>query len=475
MKKNNKGYSLIELMITIAIFSIIMIAIITMMRTTLASYRDGYFESNLQEEAQIVANQVADVLVDAKVYQSNGDTYSYDEEGNVTGVAGKSYTFVGNDDGAGSTIILSSEGTKLNYNGHVLTDKLAEGGFVIDGLNRRASDDTTSVYDNAATVKITIDADGRKYTATKDVYFRNQIEYHDTAELKNPYDVSGAPTIIGGGGGGADKATILRYSSYNLSSEDDIVYDAELSDKAKLFFTMTPGSNTQVKNPISGKTPQTYVITVTAQGDYNNNNNSVASECYVTGLTSKGTSKTIYLVLDSVAADSGSGVYVSKNNTNQMTDTGYTTDVHIKGININNAIKAGVQVKFNATITSNGNPKMRYKDYTLKAVTTSLPEKIANDSANYTFVPNDNPGGEQGKYELGVAPSPLNGDILISCGKNSGGDTNAMNNNKYGYLGDINNDNRLNIDFTIGGSKTVSASYRFLMNGQSLEKINASK
>ena len=43
--KRDKGYTLIELILTLAVFSIIMLAIIAMMRTTLASYRNGLFET----------------------------------------------------------------------------------------------------------------------------------------------------------------------------------------------------------------------------------------------------------------------------------------------------------------------------------------------------------------------------------------------------------------------------------------------
>ena len=43
MKKNNKGYSFVELIITMAIFSIVMLAIILIMRTSLVSYKDGLF------------------------------------------------------------------------------------------------------------------------------------------------------------------------------------------------------------------------------------------------------------------------------------------------------------------------------------------------------------------------------------------------------------------------------------------------
>lgn len=480
MKRNNKGYSLIELVMTLAIFSIIMVAIILMMRTTIASYKEGYFETSLQEEAQVVANQVADVLVDATVYSDTGDTYSYDDYGNVTGVAGKTYSFVGPDATIGSNaVVLSSTGNELKLNGHLLTDQLATNGFEITGLNRRATDDTTTVYDNSATVKITIDSDGRQYTATKDIYFRNQIEYNDTTDFKNPYDVSGAPTITSGGGSGEFSATILRYHPYNLSLLDDIVYDAELSEKAGYYFTLTESANTQIKNKpssVASKTPHTYVITVTAEGDYTNNNSSVRDQCYVTGLNSQGESVKVLLVLDRVYIEEGNGMYISKTNTGQMSTTGFTTNVHIKGIDVNEALKKStpIPISFTAEITSDGGTKCTYADRALNKITSDVADNITN---NAKYLPDANT--DDIKYELCVAPCPSNGEVLISCGGNSGGDTNAFNNNHYGFLGDTNKDNKLKLTFKIGPATdlytTNTAEYTFLFTGQSLEKVNNGK
>ena len=105
MRKNNKGYSLVELLITMAIFSIIMIAIILIMRTSLVSYKDGLFETTMQEEAQIVANQVSDLLVDARYITSTGSTNS---DGDLT------YGFKSAE---GIYFTLTFEGNNLWYNG----------------------------------------------------------------------------------------------------------------------------------------------------------------------------------------------------------------------------------------------------------------------------------------------------------------------------------------------------------------------
>ena len=61
--RNNKGYSLVELLITIAIFGMVMIGIAMIMRTSSVSYLDGTREVAVQTEVQIVANQVEELLL----------------------------------------------------------------------------------------------------------------------------------------------------------------------------------------------------------------------------------------------------------------------------------------------------------------------------------------------------------------------------------------------------------------------------
>ena len=62
--RNNKGYSLVELLISIAIFSLVMGGIISIMNTTSVFYRGGQQEVRLQEEAQIAINQIEELLID---------------------------------------------------------------------------------------------------------------------------------------------------------------------------------------------------------------------------------------------------------------------------------------------------------------------------------------------------------------------------------------------------------------------------
>ncbi len=75
--KSNKGVSLVELIIGIAILAVIGFAVATFMKSGTMSYSSTSKEVNLQYEAQLVTNQINDILTEA-----NGDV-SYDS-GNKT-------------------------------------------------------------------------------------------------------------------------------------------------------------------------------------------------------------------------------------------------------------------------------------------------------------------------------------------------------------------------------------------------------
>ena len=64
--KTNKGYSLAELLVSIAIFSVVMLSIVTVMRNVSVSYRNENAEVQLQENSQMLLSQMEELLVDAK-------------------------------------------------------------------------------------------------------------------------------------------------------------------------------------------------------------------------------------------------------------------------------------------------------------------------------------------------------------------------------------------------------------------------
>lgn len=72
MKKDNRGISLVELIVTMAIAVIVGGAILGFIMTSSNQYRNANAEVNLQYEAQLAMNQIGDLLMNA----TNGVTYT---------------------------------------------------------------------------------------------------------------------------------------------------------------------------------------------------------------------------------------------------------------------------------------------------------------------------------------------------------------------------------------------------------------
>lgn len=72
MREDQKGFTLVELMITIAILAIVSVAIFSFMVSGSKSYSSTNTEVNLQHEAQLTLNQLSDLIIDTQ----KGVTYS---------------------------------------------------------------------------------------------------------------------------------------------------------------------------------------------------------------------------------------------------------------------------------------------------------------------------------------------------------------------------------------------------------------
>lgn len=77
---NNKGFSLIELIISVAILTIITSAILGFIITSTKSYGNVSEEVEIQQESQLSLNQIADLVVDS----TNGIKYYYNDDESKT-------------------------------------------------------------------------------------------------------------------------------------------------------------------------------------------------------------------------------------------------------------------------------------------------------------------------------------------------------------------------------------------------------
>lgn len=240
MKRNNKGYTLVELMITIAIFGIVMIGIAMIMRTTSVSYVNGSNEVAMQTEVQIVANQIEELLVDignkttvnpdGTVNTLNASIGEGTKEGYVEyyiydEATGTRYNIVHKDDTDELWFYKTTiTGSNPDLTGYSLMAEYVST-FDIDGFSQTDGD---TDRDNKVTIEIAMNKDGYTYEVTRDVFFRNAVEDITV------YHLSGGGSSVPGSTPTYDYTVeVDRYSVINLEKD----YNIASVDVASAAFT----------------------------------------------------------------------------------------------------------------------------------------------------------------------------------------------------------------------------------------------
>lgn len=75
-KMNNKGFSLVEILVAMAILGVVSLAIYSFMNTGARLYQRTSSDADIQTEAQLVANSISDLIIDCEVNISYGPTVS---------------------------------------------------------------------------------------------------------------------------------------------------------------------------------------------------------------------------------------------------------------------------------------------------------------------------------------------------------------------------------------------------------------
>ena len=398
MKRNEKGYSLIELIVTLAVFSILMVALIMMLRTSMASYREGLFETEMQEEVQITANQVSEFLIDA--YSFDKQVANHDIGG---GVKVDAYSFNG-PDGDFTLVYSPSEHSLFYYEKkfddidwsntnkiyrNLVSDKVydtSEGkGFAIVGLNKRSSKDDKNFQDNEATIKVNIESHGRSYAAEKDVYFRNNIE--DSIPKVEADDPDNYMTFAAENmdiednvsTGGVHDVALMRYDELDLSREFGIVYGVNSDDyNGKGFIMINPdapgkaignGVNNEISNTFKAAHPdkkyEHYVLKVDPTLETFDSYKLKKDKILITGYDVNDTKIEVYVHLDAVSIEVGSKVL--KTFVDSSSTYGCPTDITVKGINIEEAMKDGVTLTYDAEFKKGNASQGTYSKVGVKA------------------------------------------------------------------------------------------------------------
>lgn len=228
--KNNKGYTLVELLLSIAIFSVVMISIVSIMRSASISYRDESAEINLQENAQILLSQLEEMMVDCKDFNKSGNTYTIK-------------------DNSDKNSIIKYENKKImySYNGSAY-EELASGveTFSINNFQKTspAVGTPTVIGDNLCSISVKLSqipsgkAGSKTYTyeATKDIAFRNNVENDPKRGSNNFWSGSTTTTTSDPN----EKSLVIgRYELVDLYA----LYGFDKTKAIKITYTGTAGYN----------------------------------------------------------------------------------------------------------------------------------------------------------------------------------------------------------------------------------------
>ncbi|MCR5129134.1 MAG: prepilin-type N-terminal cleavage/methylation domain-containing protein [Lachnospiraceae bacterium] len=251
----NKGYTLVELLVAVALLVIVMAEVGALMINSQTLYKRGFYEVNLQEEAQQIVQQIEDLLINASVdvqcvtKKHNGiesdvvTIISAVPRLSATGVPTGDYdsvtykiglAFDVNDGSgklpSGEAIRSDADYGQLHHeyeslilartmNGTTTYSTMAEGVRALHIGVQKETDSEGNVtasyltnYTSADKVTITVELQNEEYSYTTDaaaasVFLRNR-----------PNTASPRPTVkqVGGDGATDIKINVLRMHTYNL-------------------------------------------------------------------------------------------------------------------------------------------------------------------------------------------------------------------------------------------------------------------
>lgn len=254
MMNNQKGFSLVELVIVIAILGVLGIAVFGLFTTGAHSYRDVGDDSDIQNEAQLTVNQIENLVVDT----TNALTYSYTAGGTTTKVL--SDNGIGEVDGKTLTVydkdaIYIIDWNKADKKIYLQKNEIDDTGTVTATGDRvemakNVSDFSVSLEKAKAKSKVYIkvdfkSSDGRKgYSASKQISLRNVLAINDTTDAYEPANV---PATVSG--------VQIYYNGQNYTEDTVSYFRRENESIVFTFSALVQGTNfpsQQINWSISG-------------------------------------------------------------------------------------------------------------------------------------------------------------------------------------------------------------------------------
>ena len=217
--KRNKGYSLVELLVAVLVLLIVLAEVGALMVNSQTLYKSGFYEVDLQENAQQIVTQVQDLLMNATdsiTYTTSGacginsDVLTiktveriYDADGNPSGYNPVTYV-IGRDVDLG--IATAMKGDPGKEYATLYLQKGSSNIPIAEGVRALKYEDFHYTKQDMVTISLEMQNKEYNYSTSSEVYLRNQIG-------------TGGPDMhMHSTVGGADvDLTILRVHEYHLT------------------------------------------------------------------------------------------------------------------------------------------------------------------------------------------------------------------------------------------------------------------
>lgn len=424
MKLNKKGYTLVELLVSIAVFSIVSIGVISIMSNTLQAYKSSSYETEAQENAQIVSNQLEELLCDATNIGASPTGFTFKSQGT-------NYTLIYDVADPDNKKLVLNDGSD-----HVLVENVDNFSMMGWGVNA----------DNKVKYDLTIKVDDKSYEVSRDIYFRNRVEDNDAVDITYLSQTLSTPGPTPDPG--VKNVDYNRYDELNLTSEYGINFLGDATHPGG--FKKSDGSfDNTVSNTYFNVTVSDNTLTPTSEDADDKvlvlKGTSALNQSFTNGLggnvvefvgyKDKTSWEKVTLKIDvkDIAIVNTNAVY--QHQYEESTNNGMHTMINVEGIDINKAIAAGVVITYK--------PYLNTVAGSSKTMTTATSVDKGNNSIH------DMPYGNK-EVILGLQPDPFgNGMILCSSNETIKSKCDGLQNNDNSY--------ELKFDFSMTNGSTTKS------------------
>lgn len=349
--RNNKGYTLVELLIAMGIFGIVMLEIFNMMNNTSKLYLNGTYEIDLQAEAQQIVQQMEELMIDAEVSVSVNGAFNSDsvsQNGNYIEIINHDVTYKIEYEVVDSAVQDRFDESKTYQYGNIYLSAINSDGSSMANhelMGEYVECITMNMDEYESASKITLEFLLRNnmysYNTSKDIYLRNDI------------GISGNRVPQASDDDYKYELEVLRYKSYNLSSlfnEDGNVYSYAILE-GDHHVSVDSGSNYRINGGIGSSFTLETTNIFNSGGQWDS-----SAEAIIVALDDAGQEKfkiKIYTNPVSVGAD-GFGLFACDGNAAYQ----HRTPVRVEGVCLSEAnITWQVDMDFDANTNFHPGPQ----------------------------------------------------------------------------------------------------------------------